>query len=421
MTKTKEDGPKNPKQHLTQKRVKRLLKTPGRYRDDTVRGLLLCVTGPGNASWQLRYQLNGNKEKWMGLGSVREFSVEEARERARAARQKLADGVDPLETRRAEKAAKALAAAKAMTFAEATRQYFDLHSVKWGSRKWRSQFQNTMRQYALPVLGQLPVASIDTALVLEVLKSHWLAKGPTMNRVRARIEAVLDWAKASGYRDGDNPAAWKTIGQVLPAVGRIARVEHHPALPYAELPAFLVQLRKHVGIAARALEFTILTAARTNEVLGATWDEIDFAARTWTIPAARMKQKKEHRVPLADPVIRLLTSLPVEEGNQHVFIGSQTGAGLSHSSMQVLMSRIRADATPHGCRSTFRDWAAERTNYPDHIAEMALAHNVGSAVERAYRRGDLFEKRRKLMDAWAAFCASKPIKTGDVVALRAAT
>jgi integrase len=271
------------------------------------------------------------------------------------------------------------------------------------------------------VLGQLPVASIDTALVLEVLKSHWLAKGPTMNRVRARIEAVLDWAKASGYRDGDNPAAWKTIGQVLPAVGRIARVEHHPALPYEEMPAFLVQLRKHVGIAARALEFTILTAARTNEVLGATWDEIDFAARTWTIPAARMKQKKEHRVPLADPVIRLLTSLPVEEGNQHVFIGSQTGAGLSHSSMQVLMSRIRADATPHGCRSTFRDWAAERTNYPDHIAEMALAHNVGSAVERAYRRGDLFEKRRKLMDAWAAFCASKPIKTGDVVALRAAT
>jgi integrase len=433
MTKTKtKDGPENPKQHLTKKRVARLLKTPGRYRDDDVRGLLLVVVerkakpregdkenNPSTtASWQLRFQLNG-KEKWMGLGSVSEFSVEEARDRARAARQKLADGIDPLQARRDEKAERALTAAKTITFEQCAWQYFDLHSQKWGSKKWRAQFQNTLRQYVLPKLGALPVASVNTTLVLQVLQPHWLTKSPTMGRVRARIESVLDWAKASGYRDGDNPAAWKTIGKVLPPTDKIAKVEHHAALAYAALPAFLVELRKHVGIAARALEFAILTCARTGEVLGATWDEIDFDQKVWTVPASRIKAKKEHRVPLADATVKLLKSLPVEEGNPHIFIGSQPGAGLSHGAMQVLMSRIRRDATPHGCRSTFRDWVAERTNFPDHIAELALAHSVGSAVEKAYKRTDLFDRRRKLMDAWAEYCTTKPVKAGKVIPLKA--
>jgi integrase len=408
------------KTNLTTKRVARLLKTPGRHRDADVKGLLLCVTGPGNASWQLRYQLNG-AEKWMGLGSASEFSIKQARERALAARQKLADGIDPLQVRRAEKVAQKLAAAKTMTFEQATWRYFDLFSVEWKNAKWRGQFQNTMRAYVLPTLGALPIESIDTTLVKQVLEPHWLAKAPTMSRVRSRIEAILDWATASGFRAGDNPAAWKTIDKVLPKVGRVARVEHHSALPYGELPAFLVELRKHVGTTPRALEFAVLTCARTNEVRGGTWDEIDFEQKVWTVPAARMKAHKEHRVPLSDAALKLLKSLPVEDGNPYVFIGSQRGAGLSHGAMLVLMGRLRTDATVHGFRSTFRTWAGEQTHYPVDVIEMCLAHNVGSTTERAYARTTLFERRRKLMETWAAFCSSKPVKTGDVVTLRAAT
>jgi integrase len=408
------------KSNLTAKGIARLLKRPGRYRDDgPARGLLLCVTGSNNASWQLRYEIGG-KERWLGLGSVRDFSLKEARERARAARQKLADGIDPLAAKRDERTAKALAAARTLTFAEAATQYFDQHSAKWTNRKHRAQFLSTLRAYAFPVLGKLPVSAIDTGLVLKVLEPHWPTKAATMSRTRNRIEAVLDWCGVRGYRSGDNPARWRGhLDQVLPAVAKVAKVNHHAALPYSELPAFMTDLRTHEGVTARALEFLILTGARTNEINGAQRDEINFGEKTWTVPAPRMKAKKDHRVPLSGPAIELLRALPREEGNGHLFIGVQRGAGLSHSSMAVLAHRLRPDVTVHGFRSTFRDWASERTNFPPHIAEMALAHTVGNAVERAYRRGDLYDKRRKLMEAWARYCMSKPTEAiAKVIPLR---
>ena len=409
---------------LTAKRVERLLKKPGRYRDDgPVRGLLLVVVNPNNASWQLRYE-RGGRERWFGLGSVKTFSLKEARERARRAQQQLADGIDPIDAKRAEKSAKALAAAKAMTFEQAATQYFDQHEAKWRNAKHRNQFLSTLRAYVFPTIGKLAVAAIDTGLVLKCVEPHWHAKTETMSRVRNRIESVLDWATVRGYRTGDNPARWKGhLDQVLPARVKIAKPEHHAALPYAELPAFLTKLRTQEGMAARALEFTILTAARAGEVIGASWDEIDFQTATWTGPAKRIKGGREHRVPLSPTAVKLLRELYTQDGNPHVFIGPEAGSGLSYMAMHKLLRRLDAgSSTVHGFRSTFRDWAAECTAFPNHVVEMALAHSVGSAVEKAYRRDDLFDKRRKLMDAWATYCASAPVKAaGEVVLLRAAT
>jgi integrase len=266
----------------------------------------------------------------------------------------------------------------------------------------------------------LPVAEIDLGWVLSVLEPIWHDKTETASRVRGRIESVLDWAAVRGYRSGENPARWRgQLQHVLPARGQIARPEHHPALPYAELPQFLTALRERQGVAAKALEFTILTAARTGEVIGAKWDEIDFAAKIWTIRADRMKARREHRVPLSDRALEIVKSLPRENGNDHVFIGPRAG-GLSNMAMAALLERMdRTDITVHGFRSTFRDWAAERTGHANHVVEMALAHVVGNKVEAAYRRGDLFEKRRRLMADWAQYCLSRPAAEGErVVILR---
>ena len=289
---------------------------------------------------------------------------------------------------------------------------------------------STLTQYAFPHIGELSVAAIDTGLVLRVLEQRvpaergypagqfWEARPETASRLRGRIEAVLDWATARGYRSGDNPASWKTIGKVLPARGAIAKVEHHPALPFAQVNQFLVDLGKREGMAARALEFCIVTAARTGEVVGATWDEVNLSTGVWTIPAGRMKANKEHRVPLAPRVIELLSGLYRERDNNFIFIGAQR-AGLSNMAMATVLQRMgRHDITVHGFRSTFRDWAAEMTNYPNHVIEMALAHAVGDKVEAAYRRGDLFDKRRKLMEAWARYCMSPAAAEKNVVALR---
>ncbi|AUX78117.1 tyrosine-type recombinase/integrase [Sinorhizobium fredii] len=412
---------------LNTKRIAKL-NAPGRYRDPETRGLYLQVGRTGTKSWLLRYELNG-RERFHGLGSLDDFSLKEARERARAARQKIADGIDPIDVKRAERAARAVEAAKAVTFEEAARQYFDQNEPRWRNRKAAAQFLSTMEDYVFPVFGKVSIAQVDTGLVLKALerehpnrpgKSVWMAIPETANRIRGRIENVLDWATTRGYRDGENPARWRGhLQNVLPARGKIQRVEHHPAMPYSKLPTFMAQLAKREGVAAKALEFTILTAARTGEVIGATWDEIDLDGKVWTVPAGRMKASKEHRVPLSDRAALILNSLPREKDNPFVFIGARS-SGLSNMAMAAVLKRLdRNDVTVHGFRSTFRDWAAELTSYANHIVEQALAHTIGNAVERAYRRGDLFEKRVRLMTDWSRFCAN-PAPVGKVVPMRTA-
>ena len=392
---------------LTAKRVEHLHK-PGRHPDGD--GLYLQVTQSGVKSWVLRYERNG-RERMLGLGTLRDFSLKEARERARRARQLLADGVDPIDAQRAQRTVPTL------TFRQAVEAYNTRHEQKWTSR--RPQFLSSLRRYAFPILGDLPLPVIDTPAVLRVVQPIWTTKTETANRVRARIEAVLDWAIVSGHRPkGDNPARWKGhLAMILPAPGAIAKVQHHAALPWGEVASFMTDLRGHEGVAARALEFAILTAARTNEVIGARWSEIYFDAATWTIPASRMKADKEHRVPLAEAALELLRNLYTETGNDSVFIGRQRGLGLGDRALAEVLARMgRTDVTVHGFRSTFRDWAAEVSHFPNHVIEQALAHAIGNAVERAYRRGDLFEKRRALMEEWAQFC-SRPA-TDIVVPMR---
>jgi integrase len=382
------------------------LKEPGRYGDG--HGLCLQITPRGAKSWLLRYERNG-RERWMGLGPFHTVSLQEARERARKATLQLLDGRDPLETRRAERARVALEQAKAVTFEEATTAYFNTHQAKWRNAKHRAQFLSTMSEYAFPKLGKLAVADVDLGSVLGVLEPIWGTKTETASRVRGRIEAVLDWATVRNLRTGDNPARWRGhLEHVLPARARLAKPKHHAALAYSEVPALMAALKQRDGVAARALEFTILTAARTGEVIGAHWDEFDLEAKTWTVPAGRMKAAREHRVPLSDRAIEILTTIPTEKGNPFVFIGPKAG-GLSNMAMAAVLRRMdRAEITVHGFRSTFRDWAAETTAFPNHVVEMALAHVVGNKVEAAYRRGDLFEKRRKLMAEWGRYCATTP-------------
>jgi integrase len=402
---------------LTAKRMAKL--EPGRYRDRGARGLYLQVRPSGTQSWLLRYEVNG-RERWHGLGSAADFALKEARERARRARQFLADGIDPIDAKRAARAAAALEAAKAMTFEQATREYLKQHEKKWRSPKSSPQFLSSMTAYVLPRLGGLSVADIDTGLVLKVLEPIWMEKTETASRVRSRIEAVLDWATVRGYRTGDNPARWRGhLSEVLPAPEKIKKRAHHAALPFIEMPRFTTELRAHEGVAARALEFCILTAARSGEVRGARWDEMEFDARVWRVPGSRMKGGQPHAVPLSERALEILRGLPREDGADHVFLGGTRGAGLAKMSMANLLKRMgRDDITVHGFRSTFRDWAAERTGFPNHIVEMALAHTLG-AVERAYRRGELLDKRRRLMDDWATFATSKPT-TAEVVGIRSA-
>ena len=402
---------------LTAKKVERL-RTPGRYRDSEVRGLHLIVTPSGTQNFQLRFYLHG-VERWHGLGSAADFSLKEARERARNARQLLADGVDPIAAKKKAKVDAAREAAKALTFEQAALAWYKQHEAKWKNAKHSAQFLSSLKAYAFPKIGRLSVTDVDTGQVLRCVEPIWLTKTETANRVRGRIENVLDWATVRGYREGDNPARWKGhLSEVLPLPDKISTPKHHAAMAYAQVPTFMGELAGRQGVAPRALALTVLTAARTAEVIGATWDEIDFAAKTWTIPAGRMKGGKEHKVPLAEPVIELLRALPRERDNPFVFIGQQSGGGLSNMAMLSLLRRMgRDDVTVHGMRSAFRDWAAERTSYPNHIVEMALAHVVGG-VEGAYRRGDLLDKRRRLMAEWARYCYSKPA-TGEVVPIRA--
>ena len=304
-----------------------------------------------------------------------------------------------------------------MTFKEASEAYNALHEQKWRNEKHRKQFLASLACYAYPVLGNTPVASIDTAAVLRVVEPIWLSKTETASRVRGRIEGVLDWATVRGHRSGDNPARWKGhLAGVLPPPSAVARSTHYPALPWRQVAGFMAELRMREDVPARALEFTILTAARTGEVVGARWSEIDLETNAWIIPAARMKSRREHRVPLSARAIEILLGLSREDGNSHIFIGARTGAGLGNMAMpDVLQQMDQKNVTVHGFRSTFRDWAAEATAHQNHVVEQALAHTIGNAVEAAYRRGDLFEKRRHLMNDWAQFCG-RPT-SGSVVRL----
>jgi integrase len=412
---------------LTAKKVRKLLRhgVPGRHIDsdsggpDRVVGLYLIVLHKSSASWELRYQLDG-RPHWLGLGSARTFSLEEARQRAKAARQLWTDGVDPIDAKRAERAAKKAAKAankKALTFRSAAQRYFTQHEKKWTSVSHRNEFLRSLDAYAFPHIGDMDVASIKLADVLRCIEPEWTTKSTTMDRTRNRIEAVIDWAVVREYRPaGTNPARWRGhLDQVLPTPRKVAPVRNFAAVDYHELPAFMAELRQLDSIAARALAFLISTASRRGEVIGAKWREIDLDEATWTIPSTRMKSKREHRVPLSAQVLELLHAHHDENPDAFVFVGPQAGTGLSHMAMGRVMTRLNhGDATVHGFRSAFRTWASEMTSYPREICERALAHVTGNRTEKAYERGDQLAKRRKLMEAWALYCCT-PVAAGKVL------
>jgi len=394
------------------------LKAPGYHSDGG--GLYLQVSPTGTKSWILRFKLNGRARE-MGLGSLDKVSLAKAREEAGKCWNQLVDGIDPIDARKAKKAEDALKAAKAMTFEACATAYINAHKLGWKNAKHVSQWENTIATYAKPVFGTLPVQAVDTALVVRVLEPMWSKTPETASRLRGRIESILDWATVRGLRRGENPARWRGhLEALLPARSKVRKVEHHAALPYGEMGGFVQEVRGEAGIAARALEFLILTAARTGEVIGARWEEFDLDAKVWTVPAERMKGKREHRVPLSPAVIKILTTMRAETDGGFVFPGRKADTHLSNMAMLALLKRMkRDDLTSHGFRSTFRDWAAETTNYAREVAEAALAHAVGDKVEAAYRRGDLFEKRRRLMNDWAKYC-STPAKAAQVIPINRA-
>ena len=416
---------------LKDKRVAKLIRdgVRGSYYDG--QGLCLKVKSRKVSAWESRYQIDG-VTRYMGLGSAKVFSLVEARERNRTlVRQKLADGIDPLATRRAERAAQVAAAAKAKTFAEACDEFLEQQKQQgvWSNAKHAGQWRATLETYALPILGELPVADIDVPLILKVLEqpvaanlgydagSLWVTRQETASRLRGRLEAVLDWCKARQLRTGDNPASASVIDKVLPVR---KTTEHHEALDYKTIPNFMTELRAREGSAARALEYLILNAARSREVIEARWSEINFDEAVWNVPAEHMKMKKAHRVPLSDAAIALLRGLYREgDGNDgFIFIGAQAGKPMGHTTMLMLLKRMGPDATVHGMRAAFRTWAGECTSYAPDICEAALAH-VRGKVEAAYARGTLFDKRRKLMAAWSKYC-NTPIRAdrrGKVVAI----
>jgi integrase len=398
---------------------------PGMYADGGCLYLQVTPTKDGkrfNRSWIFRYRVNGRLRD-MGLGSVDTLSLSEARERAREQRKQRLDGIDPIDARRALVAPRA---ATLMTFDEAAAQVIKSKEDTWTSAVHAGQWRDTLKTCS-PIVGSKAVRDINTADVTKILDAIWKEKPETANRLRGRIEAVLNFAKARGLRDGENPARWRGhLDNIYSSVAkakeakraRVGAGEHHAALPYHQVAAFMVELRAQKGLAARALEFAILTAARTGEVHGAKWEEIDQTAKVWTVPANRMKGGKEHRVPLSDRAIALIKA--ANRGGAYVF-GDGEHQLPKMAFTQLLRRKMkRNDITPHGFRSSFRDWCAETTNFPREIAEAAMAHVVGNKTEAAYQRGDLLEKRRKLMDAWSQYASRAP-STGKIVQMRPAS
>lgn len=376
--------------------------TPGRYSDGG--NLYLFVRGDGGRVWTFRYKAATGRQREMALGAVADITLSEAREKARDARRLLDAGTDPIDARAS---AKREAIGLGNTFREISALYIKAHEDGWKNAKHRQQWANTLETYAHPIMGELAISKIAVGDVLRVLEPVWREKPETASRLRGRVEAVLDYATARGWRTGDNPARWKGhLANLLPKRSKLAAVEHHAALPYGETPAFIQRLATLPGLAATAMRFTILTAARTGEVIGATWQEIDERAKVWTVPAERMKAGREHRVPLSPAALAVLASLrtPDTKPSDFVFPGSGKAGHMSNMSMTAVLRRMkRGDLTVHGFRSTFRDWAAETNPAPREVAEAALAHTLRDRVEAAYRRGDLLERRAKLMADWADF------------------
>jgi integrase len=403
---------------MTARRAETLRKA-GFHAAGGVSGLYLAITGDGGRSWVLRYSFGGTRRN-MGLGPCEIIGLAEARELAATARRKILAGIDPLEERRAGRDAARLEAAKRMTFASCAEAYIKAHESGWNVRQ-APQWRASLRDYVDPVFGDLPVSMVDTALVMRAIEPIWNAKPETANRTRGRIENILDWAAVSGYRPaGDNPARWRGhIEHLLPARLDVKRVEHHAALPYAEVGALIAELRQRDSIQSRALEFAILTSARAGEVIGARWSEFDIAERMWTIPAGRMKAKREHRSPLSDAAMAIVEKMAEIRSGDLVFPGVRGGT-IGALGLRRALAATGTQVTVHGFRSAFRTWAAERTNFPREVAELALAHAVGDAVERAYQRSDMFNQRRQIMDAWAKFCSVSATVTGGekVVTLR---
>ncbi len=386
------------------------------------------AVGPGNLylqissfdtkSWVLRYMVDG-KARMMGLGSIDRFTLKEARERAREARQLISDGIDPIDVRREQRARRRAEAARRITFDEAAEKYIAAHRPAWKNRKHADQWESTLESYASPVIGGLDVADVDTAHIMKILEPIWTSKTETASRLRGRVELVIDWSTARGFRSGENPARWRGhLDKLLPPPSKVQRIRHHPAMAYSDVPKFIVKLRDREGIGALALEFTILTAVRTSETIGARWSEIDLAKKVWAIPAERMKAAHAHRVPLCDRAIEILNSLPREaSADPFIFPGMRKGRALSNMAMLNLVKTMTDNAyTVHGFRSSFRDWAGEETNFPREICEAALAHKIKDKAEAAYRRGDALERRRKLMEAWSNYI-DRPREPGKVLSL----
>jgi integrase len=415
---------------LSVKRIQKLRQTAGRYCDQF--GLYLQIKSPPAGSWLFRYE-RGGKDKWVGIGPLHTFTLAEARERARTMRQQLADGIDPQDAKREAERARAAQAENAKTFEQAADEFYRNNQGRWKNPKHAAQFLSTLKTYAYPIFKSRPVSLIDVQDVLKVLEqpldgtTFWLARHETANRVRARIEKVLGFATVRGYRSGDNPARWQ--GFLSTQLARNNKKRPQPALPFKQVPEFMADLQGRAGVAARALEFCILSAARSGAVSGARWPEVNIKERVWTVPPDRGGTKitvdKARRVPLSDLAIEILQEVPLEENNPFVFLGGKEGTGIAGAAMAKVIATMNADrkraglpryvdpkleGSPdivvHGFRSSFKDWAAEMTNYPNHVSEAALWHVVADKVEAAYRRGELFDKRRKIMADWARYCAS---------------
>ncbi|MDI5987033.1 integrase arm-type DNA-binding domain-containing protein [Halomonas sp. M4R5S39] len=398
----------------------RRLTAPGLYAVGGVAGLQLQVTKSGARSWVLRIKV-GARRRDIGLGGFPDVPLSDARAKARTLREQIASGIDPVEEKRAARLA-LLAQTQRLTFDEATGKFLTLKRHEFKNAKHAAQWESTLATYASPVIGGKRVDEIVLADIEELLTRDnlWLAKTETAKRLRGRVEKVLDWATAGGHRTGDNPARWRgNLDARLPNPSKVATKRHHSALPIDDIPRFMRHLATMEGSGARCLEFAILTATRSREAKGVRWSEIDLGARLWTIPADRMKAGKEHRVPLSRAAVALLKALPRHEGTDLVF-PSARGKLLSENTLTAVIKRMDSAmpegqkyrdpntggvVTAHGFRSTFRDWAGERTAYPGDICEMALAHVIKNKAEAAYRRGDLLEKRRRLMKDWAQFCA----------------
>jgi len=424
---------------LTVKRVAKLVGAgvAGRHTDGAggVKGLMLCVEGKTSAHWLLRYQRD-HKTRHMGLGSARDLTLAAAREKAKRERERLADGIDPLKLRREEREAQRQAEAKRLTFKEAAERCHEALSAGWSNQHHANEFISSLRRWVFPIFGGLDVAAVGKDEVLRVLEqklpgkmgksaggTFWKARSQTADRTRNRIERVLDWAEARGFRPAGtpNPARWRGfLDQLLAKPRRIAPQQNMAAVPYGELPNVMATLAAEESVGAQALSFIIMTACRMGEALKATWPEIDFEAAEWVIPKERMKARKEHRVPLSPQAMELLRGLYREQGNPYLFISSKiAGTHIAETTVTDALRKAGRKETLHGFRASFKTWAEERTNFPSIIAELSLAHSVGNAVERAYRRTDLATKRRKLMEQWGRFVTSPPdAGTGTVVPLR---